>query len=642
MHSDLDIQFLHRISLIENDLLDLDRLSGDDFISQWSIYADDLQAAIDAGSLSPSTVVTAQALADRTYEVVQSFVELEALSKKLTSSLMDETSSILATLAIDVPTPLSENINTTTTPRYIEPSYDWLLENIHDPYPSARVRDAIAQKSGAARKDVDAWFIDARKRIGWNALRKRHFDNKRLNIVDAATRFFVQDDPNRPLDPTIESEFAGIQKAAKDLYADRFAETKLATKLDIAVKDLTPAMKVQAREDKERRRQETGEWEENALAASSYPSPQPSPGRSPEPIGMTPLEQDEDLASTHPEAIAGRKRRNLTNARGKLDIPSLTTGLPSPTPSSRGPLRGSASPPPATNLTPLPTISRKRRLSDADGQGAPKRPRGLPTGPRLHAVSDPLPMTSALFEASSMDDWFNIHFGIPNPVIVDALDTSQLLDVEVFKYSVADEETPSTAREPLSRASYSPQSVDNDVPDLIADEAPFTPDGLEISTNTFDINELFTDYEELESGLSDQFLVNQAQDALQLMLQPPLLDFSSLANLPTIPFANSFDTTYSAAATQSLSLDSASDFNWFIPPFTESQDSFGPIDKLQDFEHVLAQDHSLMFCDSISGMSGLSAGHVGAQTEDKAEMERRLAAMKEAMRSLEEKIAQSS
>ncbi|KAG5638549.1 hypothetical protein DXG03_004102 [Asterophora parasitica] len=370
------------------------------------------------------------------------------------------------------------------------------------------MRATLARKAGSDSKTIDSWFIDARKRIGWNSLRKKQFANKRLDIVDAATRFFVKEDAKRSLDSTVELEFAHILKSAKELYADRFEETKLATKLDIAVKDFTPTIKAQAREDRERRRRE-----ENALAATSYPSPQRSPSRSPEPHGLTPLEQDEDLATTH-EAIAGQKRRSMSpgtedeasdNRPTKrtrqvfyLDRPletgTSTTGLPSPSPSHKC-LRRSTSPPPATDATPLPTISRKRRLSDADSQGVPKRPRGLAVGPRMHAVSDPLPMSSALIEASSIDGWFNAHFGIPTPVVVDALDESEQLDVQVFNYSIEHSDSPSSVSEALSSASNSPPSA-QDVPSLVPDR--FAPDTLEISTNTFHYDELFADYEEPE------------------------------------------------------------------------------------------------------------------------------------------------
>ena len=82
-----------------------------------------------------------------------------------------------------------------------------------------------------------------------------------------------------------------------------------------------------------------------------------------------------------------------------------------------------------------PISSRKRRLSEADGRGGLKRPRNLPVGPRMQAVSDPLPMSSVLFEASSMDDWFQSNFGISNSPGDDGLDPPFPLDVEVFEYS---------------------------------------------------------------------------------------------------------------------------------------------------------------------------------------------------------------
>nr|AAB22022.1 A42 mating-type factor beta 4-1 gene product [Coprinus cinereus, Peptide Partial, 44 aa] [Coprinopsis cinerea] len=44
----------------------------------------------------------------------------------------------------------------------------WLKDNWYNPYPSPQVRSSIAKQTGASRKDIDAWFIDARKRIGWN------------------------------------------------------------------------------------------------------------------------------------------------------------------------------------------------------------------------------------------------------------------------------------------------------------------------------------------------------------------------------------------------------------------------------------------------------------------------------------------
>ena|ERR1700722_13825910 len=71
-------------------------------------------------------------------------------------------------------------------------------------------------------------------------------------------------------------------------------------------------------------------------------------------------------------------------------------------------------------------VSRKRRLSDADTSYTNKRPRGL------HAVSDPLPLPSGALETPNIDDWFQINFDMPDAVVSEDLDSSTLLEVEMF------------------------------------------------------------------------------------------------------------------------------------------------------------------------------------------------------------------
>ena len=169
-------------------------------------------------------------------------------------------------------------------PPYIQPSYEWLISNLENPYPSNQTRTAISLQTHSPRKDIDGWFTDARRRIGWNALRKSRFSNKRIDIVDAAVRFFVKNDPKRPLDPAVELEFAAIEARAKDLYAEKFIQSTLAAKLDVVVKDMTQEMKVQAKaEEKLRKRLQRQKKEKRALDALCYPSPERSPAASPEP-----------------------------------------------------------------------------------------------------------------------------------------------------------------------------------------------------------------------------------------------------------------------------------------------------------------------------------------------------------------------
>ena len=194
-------------------------------------------------------------------------------------------------------------------PPYIEPAYFWLLNNLHNPYPSKAERELIVRTTGSHFKSVDAWFVDARKRIGWNALRKEHFSNKRMDIVDAATRFFLRPDENRPIDVNIGPKLAAIEERAKNLYSDRFTGSTLPSKLDVAAKDLTPVTKAQAKHDEQRRREPQQIAEDqsklDALASASYPSPAHSPGCTPESFEISRLSND---ISIHFDASAGQKR----------------------------------------------------------------------------------------------------------------------------------------------------------------------------------------------------------------------------------------------------------------------------------------------------------------------------------------------
>jgi hypothetical protein len=314
MYQDIDAHFTHRLSQIEEVLLDpiIDRSSLATFNLQWTTLVEDLNSAIEAERLSPSTMLTVHAVADRVSGIVQTFLDLDVLSEELMSSLALEASSILDSPAILTPQASNHATIRTSVPSYIKPCYEWLLKHIHEPYPSIHIRGDIANASSLARKDIDGWFVDARKRIGWNALRKTRFSNKRIEIVDAATRFFIEDDPKRPLDPNVELEFAAIETRAKSLYSEKFSESDLAAKLDMVVKDMTPEMKVLAKEERHRLRlQKDGESNlRKPRPISSYPSPDRSPDRSPEPDLPSPNFLCDDTAPVLNEFLSGRKRQN--------------------------------------------------------------------------------------------------------------------------------------------------------------------------------------------------------------------------------------------------------------------------------------------------------------------------------------------
>ncbi|KAG6839539.1 hypothetical protein C0991_001777 [Blastosporella zonata] len=454
MDNTLDAHFCRRLSAIENSLLSLDSSNIDTFNSEMVTYTTDLKATLERNpeSLSNSTITKAYILANRVHIVVQTFLELEELAEKLSASSLNTSPYPFASEELS---PLSD-LHEPALPSYIRPSYDWLVENIHNPYPTTSVRDTIAQKSRATRKDVDNWFIDARKRIGWNTTRKIHFSNKRVDIVDAATRFYA-DDEKLTLGQDVELAFISIMKNAKDLYSDKFGETPLASKLATVVKDLTPQTKAEAKAERMRQ-----------LQLKKDRDAYPSPDRSPEPTRLSPVPCDDEVNNdaSLPISSTNRKRRSPSREpldseqseeprpakRSRFDVPitppagiTISIGLSSPAPSVDKPLQVVGS---STSLSPpSPTpvgSSRKRRLSESDGQGAPKRPRNIQAGLRLQAVSDPMSLASSnlLFEDSFFDGWFQQTFDLPE---VDDISPSGF-SVELGSLSDFDCDTPAETR----------------------------------------------------------------------------------------------------------------------------------------------------------------------------------------------------
>ncbi|KAG6883390.1 hypothetical protein C0993_006434 [Termitomyces sp. T159_Od127] len=425
MDGDLDAILLERISSFEKELLTplVDRSSLVVFNCRWTSLNDDLQAALKANALKSSTITIAYSLADRVARMIKTFMDLEALAERLMTSLLGETSSTqepsLSTYSSTHPV--------TALPPYIKPSYDWLVDNLHDPYPSITVRETIAQQARAARKDVDNWFKDARKRIGWNEARKTFFSNKRADIVDAATRFYANDE-KLSLSQGAEHALVSVMKNAKDLYCDKFDETLLVTTLASVVKDLTPATKAEAQAERSRQ----------ARLKKKDPYPSPPPDRSPEPSQSLPIPCNEKVVTIATQSVSNksRKRRNLSvdlfefdrneegrpEKRSRLATPSspgnglFPLGLPSPAPSMDEPLQlAEAITAPSLPSPSSVSSSRKRSLSEADEQAVSKRSRHLPAEPRLPNVSDSLPLSNdnLLFDQTSFDGWFRQIFDPP-------------------------------------------------------------------------------------------------------------------------------------------------------------------------------------------------------------------------------------
>ncbi|KAF9455825.1 C-terminal domain of homeodomain 1-domain-containing protein [Collybia nuda] len=623
----------HRLTHAEADFLLAVSQGGPALISfrdQWLALLKDMECGARTHSIDDETVSLGDLVASRIAIMSESLLDFQSSADLMQSQLEDVFAGIdITDMQFELPqasrttsppaTSLAQESLPNTVPHsslYIKHAQRWLLKNLHNPYPPKSVRDAIASSTASDRKCIDTWFIDARKRIGWNTLRREMFSNKRVDIVDAAMRFFGEDDTHRPLDENIRFRFLEIEMRVRELYDEKLSESALATKLDIVVKDMTSERKAQETVRKLRQRRKDRAMD-NALATLSYPSPHLSPHHVPEHL---PPYYELDTTVAPPMPITGFKRSNTLESQFKLPFTRNkrprtdgVIGLPSPAPSQEEPL----SPEEQTKILSdaigfVDPVRRKRRLSDSDSQHVPKRPRNNLSGSRSYSVSDSLhpSYTSSL--------WNESHPNILSTAISSESNPSVAFDIELYNYS-------NLIQELYPSIEFSGASND----------AYCRPDTCTLSP---------------EAAFSGQKFSNDFDRRLPLDIGIPSSDFTSSETSALSLFESSLSQTsfnMSSAvpdtvtiADYSLSMPSDSDpgFHWMFPPL--SQDLYN-ISPEFGYGSDRALDHESSKLD-FGPQSPYEDVVLRVLVEaDRTAKQKRLEEMKEATRRLEAEIAAS-
>ncbi|KAF7784078.1 transcriptional regulator family: Homeodomain [Agaricus bisporus var. burnettii] len=202
----------------------------EDFEHAWNALAVDIMKATNNNQMSPDDVALADAVSSRITSLCNTFIELTNDCDDISLSFERDLERVLKDhnhgKSHSHPRSSEEMLQSASAP-YIKQAYSWLMLNLSNPYPPKEVREAIARKAGSDPKHVENWFGDARKRMGWNAIRKRHFANKRHSTVVAATAFFGGQ-TSELLTDTVRQDFAIMLADAEDMYSKKFTESKLA------------------------------------------------------------------------------------------------------------------------------------------------------------------------------------------------------------------------------------------------------------------------------------------------------------------------------------------------------------------------------------------------------------------------------
>ncbi|KAF8632965.1 hypothetical protein AX15_001562 [Amanita polypyramis BW_CC] len=417
----MDAVVTQRLQHTEEELLDAFIVEGpalEQFLKNWSTLASDIERAMETNALRDRTIEMVQVVAARVQVLSENILAFQLEADTLASGIEKSIGEILAS------TKLLDEVNTQETTdaspqRTFEPLYDWLLSHLHDPYPTKRMKDTLSRGSGVDVKDIDNWFIETRKKIGWNSLRRSRFCNKRQEIVDAATRFFLKPKDSRPLDPELEMEFAQIMSRVEVLFYERFPGKASAILFDPVIEKCTLDGQCRAKTSpKTTARPPTP----SSRTLSTYSLS--SPGS----VNKKKRPRDGSMDGDVP-CKPQMKRFRCRSVDDDTDISTSPVG-PSPASISDNISRvvsGTLSSDNSQAQKGTLSLKRKRCLSSSDCTPVSKWPPDVSSGPRLHAVSAPLPTERGARVVRDVPCISLVESPDPsNPVQIDLYDVSQL------------------------------------------------------------------------------------------------------------------------------------------------------------------------------------------------------------------------
>ncbi|ESK81811.1 homeodomain mating-type protein [Moniliophthora roreri MCA 2997] len=392
----------------------------DSFSAQWNTLHSDMTAAFENGSIDMDQSHLALNVANCIEELCDAFMSLNQINDAFDlhnlSSPSDDPSSTpgpqrqpSSSRSSSSPepqphqfTPEPEESPISSSP-YVRAAYEWLIENLHNPYPTPVQRDAISLQSGTSRKTIDNWFIDVRKRIGWNAIKKQYFKERKEMVLAARLHFGHEVDeselPKKRKEPeqaqSLGLAFAGIEAKALELYGGRLRPSDFVEKLAGQVKTSTPEIKGEVEKEKREerlKRRRVGHKREVSSSSSisdevvvqAVPTPAPVAG------------QKRRADSDEQEVESSSKKRQRPEEPAAEDRRSRS---PSPAATLSD---NDSSAPSLSSSQPEPDAKKRRLVSDSDASPrAAKRSRmAQPIG---RAASVPITLPAPKFP---IEEWF--------------------------------------------------------------------------------------------------------------------------------------------------------------------------------------------------------------------------------------------
>ena len=174
-----------------------------------TVIQDDILSAVTCGQEGQEKYP--ELVLSRLNIVSRCLTNMEEAIASVTSSTMAELDDLFASLEL-------ESFESSTQPLCAVSPSQWLLDNLHNPYPPVAAKRAMEESPELGSHTVNQWFARARQRIGWTRLLRDRFDRRRSVATNAAFRAFVRDDPRFPLDAELCAAFIAVKAHANHVY----------------------------------------------------------------------------------------------------------------------------------------------------------------------------------------------------------------------------------------------------------------------------------------------------------------------------------------------------------------------------------------------------------------------------------------
>jgi hypothetical protein len=97
-------------------------------------------------------------------------------------------------------------------------AYRWLMQNMHNPYPTSTQLQIIGDKSMTSVAQAELWFLEVRESVGWTRLSDEFFASSPSATISAAKRVYLEHDDTIPF--CVILAFSKVKAFMETLFAE--------------------------------------------------------------------------------------------------------------------------------------------------------------------------------------------------------------------------------------------------------------------------------------------------------------------------------------------------------------------------------------------------------------------------------------